>query len=91
MQVNTSGRRSASYIEWQGGVFVRRPVTIFVADGTVLYTQICGEARTTVDDDAQAKALRLRMYVFCSECARPIDLAEGNRSQRDVEGRDLLR
>jgi len=32
-----------------------RPVTIFVADGTVLYTQICGEARTTVDDDAQAK------------------------------------
>jgi hypothetical protein len=31
------------------------------------------------------------MYVLCSECARLIDLAEGNRVQRDVEGRDLLR
>jgi hypothetical protein len=44
-----------------------------------------------VDDDAQAKALRLRMYVFCSECARLIDLAEGNRQRRDVEGLDLVR
>jgi hypothetical protein len=38
----------------------------------------------------QAKALRLRMYVFCSECARLIDLAEGNRPQRDAEGRDII-
>ena len=45
----------------------------------------------TVDDDAQAKALRLRMYVLCPECARLIDLAEGNRPQRDVAGADLLR
>jgi hypothetical protein len=44
-----------------------------------------------VDDDAQAKALRLRMYVLCAECARLIDLAEGNRPQRDVAGVDLLR
>jgi hypothetical protein len=42
-----------------------------------------------VDDDAQAKALRLRLYVMCSECARLIDLAEGNRPARDVEGDDL--
>jgi hypothetical protein len=44
-----------------------------------------------MDREAQAKALRLRMYVLCSECARLIDLAEGNRQQRDVEGVDLLR
>ena len=31
------------------------------------------------------------MYVFCSECARLIDLAEGNRQRRDVEGLDLVR
>ena len=43
-----------------------------------------------MDDDAQAKALRLRLYVLCSECARLIDLAEGNRPQRDVAGVDLL-
>ena len=45
----------------------------------------------SADDDAQAKALRLRMYVLCSVCARLIDLAEGNRQQRDVEGLDLIR
>ena len=39
--------------------------------------------------DAQAKALRLRLYVLCSECARQIDLFEGNRQQREVEGDDL--
>ena len=39
----------------------------------------------------QAKALRLRMYVLCSECARLIDIAEGNRQQRYVEGGDLVR
>ena len=44
-----------------------------------------------VDDDAQVKALRLRMYVLCAECARLIDLAKGNRQQRDVEGIDLVR
>ena len=44
-----------------------------------------------MDCDAQAKALRLRMYVLCSQCARLIDLAEGNRQQRDVEGIDLVR
>jgi hypothetical protein len=44
-----------------------------------------------VDEDEQAKALRLRMYFFCSECARLIDLAESNRQQRDVEGIDLVR
>jgi hypothetical protein len=41
--------------------------------------------------DAQAKALRLRMYVLCSECARQIDFAEGNTPQREVEGVDLVR
>ena len=40
----------------------------------------------TVDVDTQAKALRLRMYVLCSECARLIDLAEGNQQKRDVKG-----
>ena len=35
-----------------------------------------GEGRPYVDlnVDAQAKALRLRMYVLCSECARLIDM-----------------
>jgi hypothetical protein len=42
-----------------------------------------------VDDYAQAKPLRLRMYVLCSECARLIDIAEGNRQQRYVEGETL--
>jgi hypothetical protein len=31
------------------------------------------------------------MYVLCSECARLIDLAEGNPPQREVEGADLIR
>jgi hypothetical protein len=31
------------------------------------------------------------MYVLCSECAYLIDLAEGNRPQRDVESVDLIR
>jgi hypothetical protein len=31
------------------------------------------------------------MYVLCSECARLIDLAEGNRQQRNVEGVDPVR
>jgi hypothetical protein len=44
-----------------------------------------------VNVDAQAKALRLRMYVLCSECARLIDMAEGNRPRRDVEAVDLIR
>jgi hypothetical protein len=44
-----------------------------------------------MDREAQAKALRLRMYVLCSECAHLIDLAEGNRPQRDVESIDLIR
>ena len=44
-----------------------------------------------MDRDAQAKALRLRLYVLCSACARLIDLAEGSRQQRDVEGVDLVR
>ena len=41
--------------------------------------------------EAQAKALRLRMYVLCSRCAYLIDLAEGNRPLRDVEGTDISR
>jgi hypothetical protein len=41
--------------------------------------------------DREAQALRLRMYVLCSECARLIDIAESNRQQREVEGVDLLR
>ena len=44
-----------------------------------------------MDREAQAKALRLRMYVLCSECAHLIDLAEGNRLQRDIESADLIR
>jgi len=45
----------------------------------------------TMDREAQSKALRLRMYVLCSECSYLVDLAEGNRPQRDVEGTDLVR
>jgi hypothetical protein len=41
--------------------------------------------------DAQAQALRVRMYVLCSVCAHLLDLAEGNRPQRDVESPDLVR
>jgi hypothetical protein len=44
-----------------------------------------------LDREAQAKSLRLHMYVLRSECARLIDLAEGDRQQRDVEGVDLVR
>lgn len=44
-----------------------------------------------MDRKAQAKALRLRLYVLCSECARLIDLAEGNPPKRAVEGADLVR
>jgi hypothetical protein len=44
-----------------------------------------------VDDDAQTNALRLRLYVLCSECARLIDLAEGNPPKRGIEGTDLVR
>jgi len=33
----------------------------------------------------------LWLYVFCSECGRLIDLAEGNRQQRDVVGPDIIR
>ena len=45
----------------------------------------------TVDRQAQAKALRLRLYVLCSECARLIDLSDGNKPRRMVEDTDLLR
>lgn len=38
----------------------------------------------------QAKMLRVRMYVMCSECARVIDLADGNKPQRIVEAIDLI-
>ena len=31
------------------------------------------------------------MYVLCSECAHLIDLAEGNRPQRDIESTDIIR
>jgi hypothetical protein len=44
-----------------------------------------------MNDVAQGQALRLRLYVLCSECARIVDLAEGNRPQRDVEGADVVR
>ena len=44
-----------------------------------------------MDRVAHAKALRLRLYVLCSECARLIDLAEGNPPKRGVEGADLVR
>jgi hypothetical protein len=45
----------------------------------------------TMDVEAQAKTLRLRMYVLCSECARLIDLAQGNYPGRPVERTDLIR
>ena len=48
---------------------------------------LCG----TVDRQAQARALRLRLYVLCSECAQLIDLADGNKPQRIVESADLVR
>jgi hypothetical protein len=44
-----------------------------------------------MDRQAQAKMLRLTMYVICSECARLIDLADGNKPQRVVEVADLVR
>ena len=44
-----------------------------------------------MDRQAQAKALRLLLYVNCSECARLIDLSDGNKPQRIVESDDLLR
>ena len=44
-----------------------------------------------VDGQAQAKALRLRMYLRCSECARLIDLDDGRGQLRAVETTDLVR
>ena len=44
-----------------------------------------------MDPQAQAKALRLRMYVICSECARLIDLFEGRKPQRALEALDMVR
>jgi hypothetical protein len=45
-----------------------------------------------MDSDGQAKALRLRLYFSCPECARLIDLAEGNQQHRhNIEGPDLVR
>ena len=44
-----------------------------------------------VDRQAQAKALRLRMYLLCSECARLIDLDHGRGQLREVETADLVR
>jgi hypothetical protein len=41
-----------------------------------------------LDREAQAKALRL--YVLCSECARLIDLVEGNPPKPEVEGAATL-
>jgi hypothetical protein len=43
-----------------------------------------------VDRQAQARALRLRLYFLCSECARLIDLAEGSKPQRAVKADDLI-
>ena len=44
-----------------------------------------------MDREAQAKALRVRLYVLCSECARLIDLAEGNPPKHEIEGGDMVR
>jgi hypothetical protein len=52
-----------------------------------------GEGRPYVDlnVDAQAKALRLRMYVLLLRVCTPNRYAEGNRPRRDVEAVDLIR
>jgi len=47
--------------------------------------------RPNMNVEAEAKALRLRMYILCSECARLIDLAGCRAQQRQVEGADLFR
>jgi hypothetical protein len=61
-------------------------------DGVLLEWKQRAAARvSTVNRKAQAKALRLRLYVLCSECARLIDLDEGNPPKREVEGADLAR
>jgi hypothetical protein len=44
-----------------------------------------------MNEIAQARRLRLQLYVSCSQCALLIDLAEGNRPQRDVEEEDVIR
>ena len=44
-----------------------------------------------MDRQAQAKALRLRLYVLCSECARLIDLSDGNEPHRRIEALDMVR
>jgi excisionase family DNA binding protein len=59
-------------------------------NGSVLCEERAAAGCKIVDVDAQAKALRPRMYFLCSECARLIDLAEGNRPRRHVEGMDLI-
>jgi hypothetical protein len=43
-----------------------------------------------MDRQTHANTLRLRMYVLCSECARLIDLADGNEPQRKVAADDLV-
>ena len=42
-----------------------------------------------MDDDAQTKDLRLRMYVLCSECAHLIDLARAIGRNEKSKARTL--
>jgi hypothetical protein len=44
-----------------------------------------------MNEIAQARALRLQLYVACSQCAHLIDLDEGSRPQREVEAEDVIR
>ena len=44
-----------------------------------------------MDGNAKANALRLRLHVLCFECARLIDLTEGNQHPRHVEDMALIR
>jgi hypothetical protein len=60
-------------------------------NGNYAIHRSCGGLACSVNVGAQAQALRLRMYVLCSECAHLIYLAEGNRPQRDIEGPDFIR
>jgi hypothetical protein len=74
----------------RGRRILSRPKVFHTLETKVCYQRAAANCGT-VDRQTQAKALRLRMYVLCSECARLIDLAEGDRQQREVEPVDLLR
>jgi hypothetical protein len=83
-------REAAAWLGYKEAAGRRSAFQLHPNEGALSIGCSCG-VNLAVDDDAQAKALRLRMYVLCAECARLIDLSEGNLPRRQVEAVDMTR